>query len=154
MKVLLLISMVCLIGQAMLSACKQKDVVPSIDNLVGQYDCRFQWYGGGNIGPTNAKSFQIVKSKEPNMLEVQIDIGGGWQETWQLEYVPSLDGLLLMKKQITREVQSAQGYPLYALQKGSGKVFGDSLRFEGERYAEPGPVFGQTFCRYWAKKKS
>jgi hypothetical protein len=154
MKTLRLISISCQTRQLMLSACKQKDVAPNIDQLVGDYDCKFQWYGGWNIGPANAKSFRIIKSLKggDKMLEVQMDIGGGWQETWQVEYIESLNGLLLMEKQVVRETQTTLG-SIYDLQKGSGRVFGDSLRFEGERFIESGPSIVQTFSRYWAKKK-
>ncbi len=152
MKTLRLISITCLVWQVMLSACKQKDVVPNINQLIGQYDCKFEWYGGSNT-VQDTKRFQISKSsKLPNMLEIQIEMVGDWQETWQLEYIESLNGLILMEKQVVRKVNNSRGDTLYFLQKCSGSALGNNLYFEGQRYYEPVSM-EKTECKYWAKKK-
>ena len=145
------LSIICLAGQLMVSSCKQKDVIPSIDALVGQYDCRFVWYGGYSTESSPKTKFQISKStKGTNMIEVRFELDTTWSETWQLKYE---NGKLYMEKQIIRDIPSGLPYPTYGLQEGAGRAFGDSLTFEGERFIQPNIIFGRTFCKYWAKKK-
>ena len=144
------LGIICLAGQLMVSSCKQKDVIPSIDALVGQYDCRFVWYGGYSTESSPKTKFQINKStKGTNMIEVRFELDTTWSETWQLKYE---NGRLNMNKQIVIEFKGVF-YPIYDLQEGAGRSFGDSLTFEGERFVKPNPVIGKTICKYWAKKK-
>ena len=144
------LGIICLAGQLMVSSCKQKDVIPSINALVGQYDCRFVWYGGYSTESSPKTKFQINKStKGTNMIEVRFELDTTWSETWQLKYE---NGRLNMNKQIVVEFKGVL-YPIYGLQEGAGRAFGDSLTFEGERFIKPNPVIGKTICKYWAKKK-
>ena len=157
MKHLRYFGMICLVGQIILSGCKQKDIIPTIDNLVGIYDCKLEWYGAWNLSvEPNVKRFQVFKSsKADNLLEIQMEIDNSWSETWQVQYRKYPEyALIFMDKQAVREEKSVQGYSIYQLQVGSGKAFGDSLTFEGERFEDPRLGFGRTFCRYRAKKKS
>ena len=63
MKHLRYFGMICLVGQIILSGCKQKDIIPTIDNLVGIYDCKLEWYGAWNLSvEPNVKRFQVFKS--------------------------------------------------------------------------------------------
>jgi hypothetical protein len=153
---------VCLLGQAIISGCTTKDIAPSIDDLVGTYDCEMEWSSTGRGGSKwILQKFEISKSSiRDDILDIKIVIDENWTDTWQLKYftysnMPST-AFLTMDKQVVRQtkVMRANGTAyIYELQLGSGKAFGDSITFEGERFFEPVLFIDPNFYKYRAKKR-
>ena len=153
--------MICLVGQIIPSSCKQKEVIPSIDDLVGQYDCKIAINGTEKYNSFfNAKRFTVNKSLTVNQgmeVEVEYDHGTKYNEKWLVGYE---NGKLIMYNQEIARVPygtPADSLPANAyysiFQRASGSASKDNLYFDAIKYSSTRNTNDDT-VRYWAKKKS
>ena len=139
-------------GLLSLTACTHKETGPSIDEVVGEYNASLKWTGGSGWDVYSVKKFTVSKSAtESDVLIIDIIIDEYTREAWKINYLKG--GSLAMKRQVLYENPTIYGYTTKKSQEATGNVKGDSLFLDGEIFFEPNNIWGQTFCKYRAKKK-
>ena len=153
------LGIICLAGQLMVSSCKQKDVVPSIDDLVGEYECKIAINGYEKWNSFfYTKRFKVNKSLSGNQeleINVEYEIGPKYDEKWIVKYN---NGTLTMNNQEIARVKYAapsdnlpDGPYVSVFQSANGTADQNSLYLEAINYHLPRNTKDYTY-KYWAKK--
>ena len=129
-----------------LTTCKQKDLGPSIDEAVGEYDALGEWTGDFNFQVT-PRMFTVTKStKADNLLNIRIEESQSRTENWEVKYLAG--GRLVMDRQVVIALNKP-----YEYQEAVGRFTGDSLILGGLRSYVYILTDKATYCNYRAKKK-
>ena len=167
MKNIIFLCAVCLVGQIALSGCTNKEVVPSIDSIVGEYDCKFALDGFEKSGYfRKIEIFTVRKSmSKANAVEIDIEYYAGGRvpqnykkEFWIMDYYEG--SLFMSDREVGRILLTPTNNPMFppyavVFQRATGKAFGDSLHLDSIQSLERdgGRTFGSTAQRFWAKKR-
>jgi hypothetical protein len=136
-----------------LTTCSKDEVEAAINQAIGEYSGTLEWSGGSTIS-TRPTSYTITKSsKGGNLLDVRVYINetqGAW-EAWEIKSFAG-GGMVMDRQAIEAYVPVLNQLVYQGEQEASGKIVGDSLILNGERFFSTSTP--RTFCKYRARKKT
>jgi hypothetical protein len=147
--VLWLGGLVCLLS---LTTCSKDEVEAAIAQAVGEYQGALEW-NGGHIISTRPANYTLTRSaKGGNVLNarVHLNISQDWIEDWEVKFFAG-GGLIMDRQNLQVYVPAENRSYNQGDQEAIGKIIGDSLILDGERFFTTSTP--RTFCKYRAKKK-